>query len=824
MTAVVVDPACRLCGLPARSPVNFSVAGERCVFCCQGCCNVYQILLESGSFHAGDDPSANPIFRQAAASGLIGAGNGAAPEARPAEPKLEGTGGEVNDVRECVLQLDGMWCSSCAWLIRQILLRERGVVSADVSFASDTARVAYRPARIGQDDLLATIHDLGYGARPLGESDNADPRVRRRRADLVRASFSFFFAMNVMMFQIAQYAGYHGPEFLHLLLALTIIVFALSFPIFYRAFQAARRGYATMDTLVSLGSLTAFGYSVCQLAVGGRHVYFDTASMLLALVMVGKFVESGVRAKARDALTTLYSLIPRKASLLQGNDERSVAVEQLAVGDVFRARPGERIAADGTVLQGSASVDESLITGESRPMPRDAGDGVTGGSIVVDGVLDIRVLRVGQEGFLARMIALVEEAMRNRTPVEQLADRISRIFVPAIIVIAAATFAGMWLLTGSAPDAITRAVAVLVIACPCALGIATPMAVSAGVGAAADSGILISDGAAFERLGRLRTVVLDKTGSATEGAFAVRHIFPEDAPVGPLVALERLSEHPIGRAVARELSQANCPSVLEFRASAGDGVVGRIDGAMWFAGNLALAAAQGCAVGNSIGQAAAAWQEEGLTVVYWGREGSPAVGAAALGDRVRPGARELVAAFRQRGIETQMVSGDSEPTVRCVASSLGISVWRAGARPLDKAAWIERLRSEMPRGCAVGMVGDGVNDAPALASADIGIAMATGADLASKAAQITLLTADLARLSGLLDLGAATARIIRQNLFWACLYNVVCIPLAMLGFVHPVWAAVAMIASSTTVILNTRRIAWPDQRRSAGVSGQNAAR
>lgn len=799
MTPDVTCLACHLCGLAARTPCNMTISGQDFVFCCQGCSNVYQILVESGSFDPGDDPSTNPIYRHALALGLL---------RKDAPQEVKDEGGVVDDLRQCVLQIDGMWCTSCAWLITHALLHERGVSAAEVSFASDTARVTYRPARIGQDDLIDAVKALGYHAETLGESSSTDPRSRRRRADLIRASLTFFFAMNVMMYQISQYAGYRGEAILKILFALSVIVLILAFPIFRRALAAARHGHATMDTLVSLGSLSAFSYSVEQLVTGGRHIYFDTSCMLLALVMVGKYIESGVRANATDALTTLYGLIPRKASVLLGDDERPVAIDRLAIDDLFRVRSGERVAADGVVQTGSANVDESLISGESWPVRRIAGDVVTGGSIVVDGVLDIRVSRTASQGSLSQMIAMVETAMRSKTPAEQWADRISRIFVPCIIGLALITLAAMLLTGHEMSAAMTRAVAVLVIACPCALGIATPMAMSAGVGAAARKGILISDGAAFERLCKLRTIVLDKTGSATEGRFAVHAIEPHGADVAPLAALETMSEHPIARAIVRELPADRILVVTDFCATPGLGVSGRMDGALWFAGNTSLAQQCGSPIPLELSDEGQRHEASGLTVLYWGRSGEQVTGMVALGDQIRAGARELVVVLAQRGIETQMVSGDAEHTVRAVAERLGIRVWRALARPQEKAAWMKSLRDSLPAAALTGMIGDGVNDAPALAQADIGIAMATGADLASHAAQITLLTSDLTRIAELLDLAAKTARVMRQNLFWACLYNVVCIPLAMLGFVSPIWAAVAMMVSSTSVIINTRRVKW----------------
>jgi heavy metal translocating P-type ATPase len=402
------------------------------------------------------------------------------------------------------------------------------------------------------------------------------------------------------------------------------------------------------------------------------------------------------------------------------------------------------------------------------------------------------------------MIAMVEEAMAKKTPAEQWADKISRIFVPTIIALALATV-GVMLLTGhTVSETITRAVAVLVIACPCALGIATPMAMAAGVGAAAQKGILIADGSAFEMLGRLKILVMDKTGTATEGRFAVRHI--QGTATGPLSALETLSEHPIGRAIVKAYPAEGQAENL--RSIAGLGVRGIVAGEAWFAGNARLAAECGSVISDVVSREAGQHERNGLTVVYWGRDGYEASGYVALGDQLRPGATELVGLLGKRGIGVELVSGDAEETVRSVAAALGVQKWRANALPSDKAELVDALRAGMSGGALVGVIGDGVNDAPALAKADLGIAMASGADIASQASQITLLNADLRRLPELLDLASKTTAVMRQNLFWACAYNTVCIPLAVFGFIQPLWAAIAMMVSSASVIVNTRRLKW----------------
>lgn len=786
-------------------------------FCCAGCKNVWQILAESGQLDQSFDPRTSPLFQQAQALGLLGGSD--LPQAASADlssVQFAREGSAISDVRQCVLRIDGMWCASCAWLIEHVLGKERGVEGAQVSFTSDTARVTYRPARIGEDEICRAVSRLGYTASLLGETDESDPRVRARRLEVVRMGLGFAFAMNVMMISFVLYAGYLtglSPTIARvvpwLLFILSIPVFVCAWPLFDRALRAAARGGATMETLICLGSTTALIYSVDRMLAGSYHVYYDTADMMLGLVLVGKFIESGVRTGAADALTLLHNLLPKKATLLVNGAEKTVAVSSLSPGDRALVRPGERIPADATVESGSATVDESLMTGEARPSRKTAGDTVTGGTVVTDNPLVIRIENAPDQGTVAQMIGLVEDAFSKKTPAERLADRISRVFVPVVIGIALLTAGVLFLMHATGSAIMSRTVATLVIACPCALGIATPMAMSAGVGAAARMGVLISDGGAMESLTRLRLLVFDKTGTLTQGRFAVRTVFPDGAPLEDLAALEQGSEHPIARAIAAYAS----PSETEIDAATferidGAGVRGQVNGRWVFAGNARMVEACGLTVPAQMSQAAEDQEQTGLTTVFWGIVSREVSGFVALGDTLRNGAAEAVRELERRGIACEMISGDSEGTARAVASQLGLDRWRAGATPAEKAEWVAQRSAEVHsknRGM-VGMVGDGVNDAPALARADLGIAMASGADIAARAAQVSLLTADLTRIPALLTLAQTTGAVVRQNLFWAFLYNLVSIPLAVLGYVDPLWAAAAMLLSSSTVIMNTKRL------------------
>jgi heavy metal translocating P-type ATPase len=821
---------CRLCTLPVRAPIYDKQLGETEVFCCSGCRNVWRILVESGKLANLSDPRDSPIYRQALAAGIIGPQSdiSAAVRPRPLPGKVipEQKGGTIDDNRQCVLQINGMWCSSCAWLIEHTLLKRRGVVGAEVSFSSDTARVTYKPAKTDETDIAKVVDSLGYSAIPLGESNNSDPQVINKRRDLLRVVIAIAFAMNVMMTQLILYAGFFEgiskdmrSGLPWLLLALSAPVIAASSPIFYRAYKAALNGVATMETLVSLGAAAAFGYSLWQTFAGTGHVYYDTADMLLGLVMVGKYIERGARRNANDALTLLYGLLPKKATIIRDGVEYPVALPHLADGDLIIVKAGERIAADGAIESGSGIVDESLLSGESRPINKRTGDPAIEGTVLMDGVLTVRVVRVGDTGTLNQIIKHVQDALSAKTPAEKMADQISRVFVPIVLCLALGTGLFLALASHAGADTImTRIVSVLVIACPCALGIATPMAVSAGVSSAARAGILIADGGAFETLRQITCVVLDKTGTATEGIFEVNRQIGSDDQTYLLSALESKSSHPIASAITRHFKTAASPrgdaaefeaessppiEVTDFAINEGIGVSAMVDGNPVFAGNGKAVTAAGLSLSNEQRFFTTECSRDGMTIIYWGIANDKVIGAVALGDRVRGDAVEAINALAALGIDTQMLSGDSAAATSYIAGQLAITTYRGDVSPKEKADIVQHLRQTGKKVC---MVGDGVNDAPALAQADVGIALASGTDIAARTAQVTLLKPDLLLLPKLIRLSRRTVSTMHKNLFWAFLYNTISIPLAMLGHITPLWAAAAMLASSLTVIINTKRL------------------
>lgn len=836
--------ACALCGLTAHRPLKQEYDGSTLIFCCGGCRQVYQILAESGQAHPGTDLKDTPLYQQCLQMGLI-----ARPDAvdddipsasSPVPVTIPHEGDTVDAVRELALQVGGMWCSSCAWLIEHAVGRLRGVESCRVSFASDVLKVVYLPARTSTEDITQTVQRLGYTAEPYGEASvTHTAQDEARRSAFTRAIVALIFAMNVMMFTIALYVGFFQGLDAESRLMLPRWAFVLSlpvvwagWPIFQRAWSAARHGSATMETLITIGAGTAFVYSTWAMLHGQTLVYFDTADMLVALILIGKHVEGGAKGQATQAIALLHALLPRKAMVrAQDGRELLVAMDKLAEGDIVVVRAGDRIPADGVIEQGQALIDESLLTGESRPVTKGVGDEVTGATIATDAPLTIRVTRAGESSTVAQMIATVEEALAGKSATERWADQIARRFVPAILVLSAVTALLMLAAHAPASAIVLRVVSVLVVACPCALALATPLAITTSVGMGASRGILISNTVILEVLPRVSHVLLDKTGTLTEGKFAVRDIVSigagEPRDILAVAALESLSEHPIGRAIVahvdglgrggaadtRIVSQSRVavePSksaAANFVRHDGEGVTGLFAGEPWFAGNRSLASRLGAVIPADHEARVAQAENSGQTVVFYGR-GGVLRGFIVLGDAIRPGAAECISRLRSSGIAVSLISGDASATAHAVARSVGIDDVVAQMLPKDK---IERVRnaqqvSDGQRRPVVAMVGDGINDAPALAQADIGIAFGSGTEIARRAADVTLVSDDLSRLADLFTLSQRTAAIIKQNLFWACLYNVVCIPLAMAGLVSPLVAAAAMLTSSLSVIGNSKRL------------------
>ncbi|GLS75000.1 heavy metal translocating P-type ATPase [Oharaeibacter diazotrophicus] len=717
-----------------------------------------------------------------------------------------------------VFDIDGMTCAACAGRIERVLAKTPGVREARVNLALERADVVLDPG-VADDVVVAAVDRAGYGAEPR----RADPAERRRQREREEAARRAAFRRTLSLFAVSAVltlpflvsmvamavgAGHlMGPwtEF-----ALASVVQVVAGARFYRgAAKALRGGSANMDVLVAVGTTAAYLFSAWMVATRGHHaaghLYFEASATVLTLVLAGKLMEERAKAGTTAAVRALMALRPESATRLGADGGlATVAVEDLAPGDRILVRPGERVAVDGVVAEGEGHVDESLVTGESVPVRKGAGDAVVGGTVNGEGALTVLVRAVGEDTTLARITRLVENAQSGKAPVQRLVDRVSAVFVPVVMALAAATFAG-WLLAGGGFEAaLVAAVSVLVIACPCALGLATPTALVAGTGAAARAGILIRDIETLERAARADVVLFDKTGTLTAGRPEVVDVVPT-AGVDPLdllaaaAAVQRFSEHPLARAVtaAAEASGIVPPPASGFRAVAGRGALAIVAGARIAIGNAAHMADLGVDTGT-VAADLAALEARARTAVVVARERT-ALGVLGLADPVRPEARAAVAALAARGIAARMLTGDNAAVAAAVAGELGLDGWKGPVRPADKAAEVEALQAA---GRRVVMVGDGVNDAPALAAADVGIAMGTGTDVAMETAGVTLMRPDPRLVEAALDVARATTAKIRQNLFWAFAYNVVGIPLAVAGLLTPAIAGAAMAASSVCVVTN----------------------
>jgi heavy metal translocating P-type ATPase len=759
--------------------------------------NVYAILLESGAVSEGQDLRRTEVYLQSLKLGLI-----AAPGDRPPAPPPDA------EVREEVFQLSGLWCTACGWLVEHALAREPGVVAAEVLFTSDLLKVRYCPQYLPPQAIPERVASLGYRAAPFGTEDEAG---RKAWQDLIlRLGLSFFLWMNVMLFSLVVYAGYFGRvadwargaiPFILMVLALPSVAWG-AWPVHRIALYGLRHGRIRMETLLSTGILSAYGYSSAQAFLHGRHFYFDTACAIVALVLLGKALERGAKDASAKGLATLHRLMPRKARIRVGGEEHFVAIEALQAGMVILVKAGERIPADGAVVAGRSSVDESVITGESVLKPKGEGDAVVCGSLNGSGLLEIRVLHAGEDSTLAQIVRSVETALAARSSLERTVDKVAQVFIPAVLAVALATFAGGLLLGLGHTEAILRGISVMVIACPCALGIATPLATTAAVGGASRKGILVRDVGVLETFRKVSAVVLDKTGTMTEGAFRVRASRLERLDL--LATLESYSEHPIGQAVVAHAKDRGLRpgTAADLEVLPGQGIAGTVDGLRVACGNRRMMEREGVPPPPEVNALASDWQAEGLTVVFLAVAGEPA-GALALGDAPREDAAALVAAFRVRGVKTLLLSGDARATTSHLGRRLGVDECLGEVPPAGKADAVKRLQA---RGMVVAMVGDGVNDAPALAASDLGIALGSGADLAQQAAPVVLLGPGLMRIEETFRMAARTQRIIRQNLFWAFLYNCAGISLAILGVLTPILAAGAMVLSSLSVIGNSLRL------------------
>ena len=715
------------------------------------------------------------------------------------------------------LDLQGMHCASCVARIERSLKKVAGVEEAAVNLATNRASVTYDPAQTSLAALIAAVEKAGYGATPVTETRPKEAEAPGRDAALLNLVGAAALTLPVLVLSMAGMgmAGMGRPAWAEWVFAAltTAVVFGFGRQFFAGAWNALRHGgAATMDTLVALGASAAYFSSLAELIWTPRpQVYFETAATIVTLILLGRWLEARAKRRATDTIQSLIALAPKTARRVAGDgSEQDVPVEALRPGDILRVRPGEKVAVDGVVTGGASAVDEALLTGESLPAEKTVGDTVIGGTLNKSGTLLYRASATGADTTLAHMVRLVEEAQGSKAPVQRLADAVSAVFVPAVLGIALITFL-IWFfgLHAGVVGALAPAVAVLVIACPCALGLATPTAIMVGVGRGAALGILIKNGEALERAHTIGRVVFDKTGTLTEGKPALTDVVLHDGLdrrglLRLAAAAERGSEHPLGRAIVEGADAEGLVGDAEtFTSLAGSGVRASVEGRDVLVGTAALLRESGVVVPEAAEVDMARLEAEGKTSILVAVGGVEA-GLLAVADTVRPGAKDAVARLHRMGLSVALLTGDSPRVADAVAAEVGIHEVEAGVRPDGKAAAIKG-RQDGGR-VRVAMVGDGVNDAPALAQADLGIAMGKATDVAMAAADITLLRADLNGVADAILLSRRTMKIIRQNLFWAFIFNIVGIPLAALGLLNPMLAALAMAGSSVTVVTNSLRL------------------
>ena len=710
---------------------------------------------------------------------------------------MSGTAG----TRVVEFAIAGMTCAACSARLEKVLNRQPGI-QANVNLAAERARV--RLAGVADETaVIAAVARAGFTAS-LVDKDTRTREKARRAADYQREIRRFRIAVVLTLPLVGQMffmfgdAHHHSelPRWLQLALA-TPVQFWIGWRFYDGAYKALRGGGANMDVLVALGTSMAWGFSAAVTLFGlEQHVYFEAGAAVITLVLLGKLLEARAKARTSEAIESLIRLQPKTARIERDGQWIEIAVDALMAGDIFMVRPGESVPVDGEVLDGASSVNEAMLTGESMPVGKAAGDKVFAATANGQGALRCRATGVGEQTLLASIIRLVGEAQGSKAPVQRLADQISAVFVPVVCIIALATFAGWWLYAGDFAEALVNAVAVLVIACPCALGLATPTAIMVGTGQGARAGILVKNVEALERAEKITVLALDKTGTLTRGEPQVTDIVPLALDAARALhlaaALEQGSEHPLARAVLARAAAVDLPKVANFIATPGQGVAGEVDGRSLRLGAPAW-------LGMADDPAVLRLQQAGKTVVVLEENGA-LLALLAIADALRPTSRVAVERLRARGIRVVMLTGDNAATAAAIAHEAGIDEFRAGILPGEKAAVIAELKAG---GGLVAMVGDGINDAPALAAADVSFAIGAGSDAAVEAADLTLIRSDLCGVDDAIELSRATLGKIRQNLFFAFIYNVLGIPLAAFGMLNPVVAGAAMAMSSVSVVSNS---------------------
>jgi cation-transporting ATPase V len=709
----------------------------------------------------------------------------------------------ASSVRDKELTFDvvGMTCGSCVQRVEKTLLKQPGVLDCRINLATAEATVRLSADAAPFESLKAAVQARGYDIDIHRDRRADDPGRAEEQAWLRRVWLAWPLGVIVML--LSTFRMEVGWARWTAFVLATPVQFWAGWPFLSGAARRARTRSANMDTLIALGTLTAYVYSVWAL-FSDETLYFDTAALIIAFLLLGKYLEARARGKAGEAIKRLVELGAKDAHVVRGGREFLMLLDQVKVGDVVRVRPGEKIPTDGVVMEGASAVDESMLTGESIPVEKTEGDRVIGGTLCTDGTLLVRTTQVGSETALAQIVRLVAAAQSSKAPIQRLADQVAGIFVPIVIGIAAVTVVAWMLATGNVRDAVVSAVAVLIIACPCAMGLATPAAIMVGTGRGAQLGVLIRGGEVLERSRRIDVVVFDKTGTLTEGRMRLQDVAGDEEALARAAAAESSSEHPIARAVVEGAAhrEITVPNATGFRSVPGFGVRATVEGEEVLVGRRRFLEQEHQEIPARLGDAAARLKSEGKSV-FWVGWGGQARAVLAVADALRASSARAIQDLHSIGVEVAMITGDNRVTAEAIARQAGIDRVLAEVLPEDKVNEIRRLQAD---GRVVAMVGDGVNDGPALAQADLGIAIGTGTEVAIEASDLTLISGDPQGVVTAIRLSRRTFRTIVQNLFWAFGYNVVLIPLAAAGLLNPIFAGAAMAFSSVSVVSNSLRL------------------
>ena len=796
------DIRCDHCLLtfPGRDAVRDEIDGREKVFCCNGCRGIYRLIHDEGLEE----------FYGKRVGWKPGPPEGG--EIRP-EPFLDSVRAS-GDEREVNIHLSGIRCASCIWLIEHYLGKFPGILDITVNYATHQARIRWLDSKVALGTVLGRIKSLGYFPRPYSASAMEEELDREKKDLLIRFGTAAFFSMQLMLYTAALYAGYfQGIEPLYkkvfelVAWALaTPVMFYCGYPFLKNTVRGIKNRTTNMDTLIFTGSFSAYAYSVTVIFIGGE-VYFDTSAMIVTLILLGRFIESGAKARATGVITSLLNLQPNEARVIRnGEEDICVPVSSLRAGNRIRVIPGEKIPADCVVLEGTSEVNESMLTGESMPVNKSPGSEAFGGTINLNGSLILEVRRTGSDTLISRIVRAVEDAQARKAPVQKIADRVVGWFVPLIIFIAAATFV-FWTAKGyNVTSSLMNAISVLVIACPCALGLATPLAVLVGSGILSSGGIFIKGGDVIETLARTDQVCFDKTGTLTVGMPSLidSATYGGDREYLLLLAasLERNSEHSIAKALRKGIPKGDLLPVEAFKAHSGKGVEGMLNGGHLVAGNITFLESFHVVITQKQRQDFLAYASKGHTVIGLASD-QEVKGWFVIADDLRHEAPEVVEDLKHQGYKVSLLTGDHRAVAEDIGKRAGISEIYAEVLPVHKA---DRIRGMKESGQRVIMIGDGINDAPALTEADAGVAMGNATDIAMESADAVLMRNDLRLISRLLRTSRSTLSVIRENLFWAFSYNLIAIPLAVSGKIHPIISAAFMAASSLLVVGNSLRL------------------